>query len=350
MKRIGALSVVLWAVSWAKADDHAHQMLPLAVGNTWEYRYVFISNGSGPYRPEESADSDSSWPEGLIYIGITHTELIGGHTYYVFGNIVHEEGSPLPQWLSGMGAELEKPPLPFFFLAGKRVRFDGNWLVFNEQGYDFPAFWFGEGEPSNYNFLIDLYSIYGMIGMGKSWGQAIRTLNSSIYGLPRSVWLYDEVRNKLGELTVPFTLLLGSTVISEEVDSPMNASLLGIDTVTRFYFPTRFDYPYLSYSGWLEENVMAEFSLGLGLSACWGILDPYRCSPAHIYCCDEPGDEDLNQGAMCRTDVTFLQVGLFLQSAVIDGVQFGEGAIPTAIQERSWGEVKQTFTSERDKK
>ena len=132
MKRIVALSVVLWAASWAKADDHAHQMLPLAVGNTWEYEYVFLRAGSGPYRPEILADDFG--PGGLIYIGITHTELIGGHTYYVFGNIVHEKGSPLPQWLNEVVPELEKPPLPFFFLAGKRVRFDGNWLVFNEHG------------------------------------------------------------------------------------------------------------------------------------------------------------------------------------------------------------------------
>ena len=346
MKRIVALSAVLCAASWAKADDHEHQMLPLAVGNTWEYEYVFLRAGSGPYRPEELADGADYG--GLIYIGITHTELIGKHTYYVFGNIVHEEGSPLPQWLSEVGLELEKPPLPFFFLAGKRVRFDGNWLVFNEHGYDFPAFWFGEGEPADYKFLIDLYSTYGMIGMSKSWGQALRTLRR-VYGLPRSVWWYDEVSNKLGELTAPFTLLLDSTVRIEEVDSPMNASLLGIDTVTRFYFPTRFGYPYVSYLGWVE-NVMAEFSQGLGLSACWGVLDRYSCHPGHIYCCDEPGDEDLDPGAMCGTDQTYLQVGIFLQSAVINGVRFGEGSIPTAIQDRSWGKVKQTFTSERDEK
>lgn len=346
MKRIVALSVVLWAVSWAKADDHAHQMLPLAVGNTWEYQYVFLRAGSGPYRPEELADGSDHG--GLIYIGITHTELIDEHIYYVFGNIVHTEGSSLPQWLSEVVPELEKPPLPFFFLAGKRVRFDGNWLVFNEHGYDFPAFWFGEGEPADYKFLIDLYTIYGMIGMSKSWSRAILTLGGS-YGLPRSVWWYDEVSNKLGELTAPFTLLLGSRVIVEEVDSPMNASLLGIDTITRFYFPTRFGYPYVPYLGWVE-NVMAEFSQGLGLSACWGVLDRYPCHPRHIYCCDEPEDEDLDPGAMCGTDETYLQVGIFLQSAVINGVRFGQGSIPTAIQERSWGAVKQSFTSKRDEK
>ena len=343
MKRIAALSAVLWAASWVEADDHVQQMLPLAVGNTWEYRYVFIANNTGR-SPQDLADS----PGDLIYISITHTELIQGHTYYVFGNIVHEEGSPLPQWLSGLEGELEKPPLPFFFLAGKRVRFDGNWLVFNEHGYDFPAFWFGEGEPADYKFLINLYTIYGMIGMRKSWSRAILTLRGS-YGLPRSVWWYDEVSNKLGELTAPFTLLLGSTVIIEEVDSPMNASLLGIDTITRFYFPTQFEYPYVSYLGWVE-NVMAEFSQGLGLSACWGVLDRYPCHPGHIYCCDEPGDEDLDPGAMCGTDQTYLQVGVFLESAVINGVRFGQGSIPTAIQDRSWGEVKQTFTSETDEK
>ena len=44
MRRIVALSVVLWVVPWAEADDSMHQMLPLAVGNSWEYQLEITPN------------------------------------------------------------------------------------------------------------------------------------------------------------------------------------------------------------------------------------------------------------------------------------------------------------------
>ena len=71
MKRIITLIVGLWAASWTEAEEQIHQMLPLAVGNSWEYQHVRIDTGTNAYF------------EQFVTISITHMEDIDGHTYYV---------------------------------------------------------------------------------------------------------------------------------------------------------------------------------------------------------------------------------------------------------------------------
>ncbi len=103
-----------WAASWAEADEQIHQMLPLAVGNSWFYSHFFGEEG---YR--------------RVTISITHTEDIEGHTYHVFSDMPYED-----------------PPVDYFFLAGKKVRWEGDRLLFRQPDRDVALYRFG-GYPVN---------------------------------------------------------------------------------------------------------------------------------------------------------------------------------------------------------
>lgn len=81
--------------------------LPLAVGNSWTYthRYLNLVPDVFPVPADSLRYVDGLRDDATI--AITHTEEIEGHTYYVFSDVGYE-------W----------PPVPFFFLAGKKVRWD----------------------------------------------------------------------------------------------------------------------------------------------------------------------------------------------------------------------------------
>ena len=126
MKTIAVLIMGLWAASWAEAQEPvatADQMLPLAVGNSWGYSHGYFNfltdDPTGDFFGQD------------ITIRVTHTEEIEGHTYYVF--------SPMPY---------EDPPVLFFFLAGQKVRFDGNNLVFRGREGDIALYQFKPGGHS----------------------------------------------------------------------------------------------------------------------------------------------------------------------------------------------------------
>ena len=121
MKRIVALSVGLWAMSWAEAEDAVQQMLPLAVGNRWDYEHIFIDKTINTYLEQH------------VTISITHTEDIEGHTYYVFSDMLHHI-----------------PPVPYFFIAGKKVRWEGNLLLFRQQDRDVALYQFEDQEIYDY--------------------------------------------------------------------------------------------------------------------------------------------------------------------------------------------------------
>ena len=119
----GAIFLLSWvwfsAVSWAMADEDIHQMLPLAVGNSWDYEHV-------EYYPNARSAQ-------LVTLSITHTEDIERHTYYVFSDMPYEE-----------------PPVPYFFLAGKKVRWEGNHLLFRQQDRDVALYQFQIGDQEVY--------------------------------------------------------------------------------------------------------------------------------------------------------------------------------------------------------
>ena len=109
-RAFGLILVVLWWAGSSEADDdqQPHQMLPLAVGNSWVYEHL----------PGQEVDRD-------VTISITHTEDIDGHTYHVFSDMPYED-----------------PPVPYFFIAGKKVRWENDRLLFRQQGEDVAFFRF----------------------------------------------------------------------------------------------------------------------------------------------------------------------------------------------------------------
>ena len=121
MKRIIALSVGLWAASWSEAEDAVQQMLPLAVGNRWDYQHIFIDRTINTRLEQD------------VTISITHTEDIEEHTYYVFSDMPYEVAS-----------------VPYFFLAGKKVRWEDNHLLFRQQDRDVALYQFGDQEFYEY--------------------------------------------------------------------------------------------------------------------------------------------------------------------------------------------------------
>ncbi len=102
----------LWAASLVEAEEPVHQMLPLAVGNSWHYQHYATEEGDGRI-------------ETFATICITHTEDIDGHTYHVFSNMPYEA-----------------PPVPDWFIAGKKVRWEGKRLLFRQQDGDLALYQF----------------------------------------------------------------------------------------------------------------------------------------------------------------------------------------------------------------
>ena len=119
----------LWAGDAAKADEPIHRMLPLAVGNSW--RYVHTKYDASTYE---------QLYHHQVAISISHTEVIEGHTYHVFTDVPYDE-----------------PPVPFFCVAGKRVRWEGDRLLFRERDQDVALFRFGGypvDEIGDYSYVL----------------------------------------------------------------------------------------------------------------------------------------------------------------------------------------------------
>lgn len=122
------LGVWLWFPSLSMADEVIHQMLPLAVENSWEYEHETVdTNTNIRFRQR-------------VTISITHTEDIEGHTYFVFTDMPYEE-----------------PPVPYFFIAGKTARWEGDHLLFRQQDRDVVLYQFDghlRDERGAYNYAI----------------------------------------------------------------------------------------------------------------------------------------------------------------------------------------------------
>ncbi|MFA6108594.1 MAG: hypothetical protein WDA75_07490 [Candidatus Latescibacterota bacterium] len=133
--------------------------LPLSVGNSWTYTHRYLND-----RPDllgMSWDSPSWASRDDVKVEITHTEEIDGQTYYVFSDL-----------------DYDFPPVPSFFLAGKKVRWDdqGRLMVrwqdgefclydFSHEGtYDIPEQEDGvsqvKGGFGSYSSLVFFYKFY----------------------------------------------------------------------------------------------------------------------------------------------------------------------------------------------
>ncbi len=77
--------------------------LPLAVGNSWTYAHLFL----------DARGRNEIAFQGEITISILRTEVIDGDTYYVFSDVSTDAPEGVPK----------------HFLAGKKLRWDGNNLT-----------------------------------------------------------------------------------------------------------------------------------------------------------------------------------------------------------------------------
>ena len=260
MKRIVALSIGLWAASWAEAEEQAQRMLPLAIGNRWEYLHFRYYLYDRTFNHEE-----------LVTIGITHTEDIEGHIYYVFSDMPYED-----------------PPVPAFFLAGKKVRWKDNHLLFRQQDEDVALYQFKHDHS---------YAIPGMY---------------SDAALP-------------SPSVSPDTLVLASKL---ELQMPIRK---------RFFFEFRGSRSRYTWGqGGLAtflwgQSALAIFVDGIGMSTCEikgsQLWNPFGDSL--------PSYNDQTEG----------HYGLFLHSALINGVELDIYAYQeTVIRASSWGVLKRKFT------
>ena len=195
---VGLLVLCPLLTSPAGAQDAGRvnptDFLPLEVDNQWTYVHYYSNEAYVTYRPDVYGiwaepgspvravvqalfglpgypyyhdEKDDDWwarydfdqikayespPPRELTLEITHTEIIEGHEYFVFGTVPYD-------W----------PPVPNFFLAGQKVRFsdEGTLLIrWNEQ--DIPFYAFRAEEPyrtpaypalHNENLLFELFIV-----------------------------------------------------------------------------------------------------------------------------------------------------------------------------------------------
>ena len=115
--------VLAWIIPLAARTQTAEQLLPLAVGNSWTYEHRYLDkrrNGDGTWvYPAGSTQAEFT-------ISILRTEVIDGETYYVF--------SDPPNTLS--------VHRPVHFIAGKKLRWDGNNLTEHDGTTSFSLYQF----------------------------------------------------------------------------------------------------------------------------------------------------------------------------------------------------------------
>ena len=108
------------------------EYLPLEVGNSWTYWHSY-SEGRftvAEYGFEELVERPpmSAWDMSETHeftVSILRTEVLDGHTWYVFSDMPDN-------W----------PPAPTYFLAGKKVRWDGNNLMEHDGTSEFSVYRF----------------------------------------------------------------------------------------------------------------------------------------------------------------------------------------------------------------
>ena len=298
MKRTIIIFLALCALMAQSGQSQADMtsMLPLAVGNSWEYKLNVEIVAWGPS------------PELSVPLSITHTEKrysSDPYHYYVFSDLPVFD-SPVDIG-GGLTMPWESPPLPFFFLAGKKVRWseDGQALLLYTE-------WFGDVALFRFDGNYKVRELYDLFPhtIGRMFNR----------GAPGGVYTSD---GSLPPLGYP------------DLDVDVRFDLLGEEDqlVVQFRFPPRLVFQ--GGSGSSEGDVSFTFTKGLGLVAATGYEYGIGCDEYMGY---------YNPTAQCFSDVGGIEIDLRLGSAVIDGVQWEEGAhIPTVVQEHSWGAVKDHF-------
>ncbi len=131
-------AMILAMTFWASAlpaqttTYRVPEYLPLEVGNSWTYWHSY-SEGRftvDEYGFEELVERPpmSAWDMSETHeftVSILRTEVLDGHTWYVFSDMPDN-------W----------PPAPTYFLAGKKVRWDGNNLMEHDGTSEFSVYRF----------------------------------------------------------------------------------------------------------------------------------------------------------------------------------------------------------------
>ena len=142
-----AMLVTLGPATQIDAQEPTYRMsdyLPMVVGNSWTYYHRYFDfrlreDGSGPLNPWNYPDHEAA--RGAFTITILRTEVIDGNTYHVFSDM------PSGGW----------PPAPPYFLAGKKLRWDGSNLLEHDGTSEISIFRF-ENPPTE-DFDRYTYSI-----------------------------------------------------------------------------------------------------------------------------------------------------------------------------------------------
>ena len=174
-----AVFITMWPV-WAPVAQQAtyqtSDYLPMEVGNSWTYRHGYKDERFDENDHRVERPSFPAWEESSreLTISILRTEVIGGNTYYVFSDM------PEDGW----------PPAPRMFIAGKKMRWNGNNLMEHD----------GTSEYSIYNFIpppgefqIHDYSIPETHGNGYNHARAMYA-PSSHYSIPHVYFLFTGYR------------------------------------------------------------------------------------------------------------------------------------------------------------
>ena len=126
----GALSILALLVAPLTAQEGADRewsyrvqdtyqpsdYLPLSVGNSWTFLHDYRDAHAALQDTEQSFPRWEASDTRQFTISVLRTEVIDGETYYVFSD------PPADGW----------PPMPAYFIGGKKLRWDGNALIVHD--------------------------------------------------------------------------------------------------------------------------------------------------------------------------------------------------------------------------
>ncbi|MFA6108593.1 MAG: hypothetical protein WDA75_07485 [Candidatus Latescibacterota bacterium] len=79
-----ALLTVVCTCRLAAQEYRPEDFMPLAVGNSWTYQHSYFDDRVRWDDDPNNNDQTIVYQPVEVTLEITHTEVIGGHTYYVF--------------------------------------------------------------------------------------------------------------------------------------------------------------------------------------------------------------------------------------------------------------------------
>ena len=137
LKRI-SLAMVFLSAQVTLGDDHPERWLPLRVNNLWTGHHRYYDITQDYFGTETEPLDRTEWTEwlqtnGAFTLKVERTEVLDDKTWYVI--------SDLPEkW----------PPVPEFFIAGKKLRWEGASLMEHTADGEQPLFIFGLAHGSEY--------------------------------------------------------------------------------------------------------------------------------------------------------------------------------------------------------